>query len=57
MPNVRDLLISSLNVLVTTRRGNLIINGSIKVSIASGRKSAEENVPVVLNEIKCAFGR
>lgn len=35
--------------------GILFINGNIKVAIFSGGKSAEENIPVMLNEIKRAF--
>lgn len=37
--------------------GQLFINGTVKVAIFSGGKSAEERIPVLLNEIKRAFVR
>ena len=42
---------------IIVQKGNLIINNSLKVSIAQGGKSAQENVPLVLNEIKNASER
>ena len=35
--------------------GNLTINGHIKISVAKGGKSAAENLPVMLNELKRAL--